>query len=100
MVRQAHPAFSPESFPVFVLHDKELGYYYGFPTYGNSGLKIGERMPMCSCASVPICKSGEMRLMFARSGVLLSAVLEQQQDVGRQVLMHDLQLRALPCRQI
>ena len=41
---EAHPAFSPESFPVFVLHDKELGYYYGFPTYGNSGLKIGERM--------------------------------------------------------
>ena len=41
---EAHPAFSSEAFPVFVLHDKELGYYYGFPTYGNSGLKIGERM--------------------------------------------------------
>ena len=40
---EPHPAFSPEAFPVFVLHDKELGYYYGFPAYGNSGLKIGER---------------------------------------------------------
>ena len=40
---EPHPAFSSEAFPVFVLHDEDLGYYYGFPTYGNSGLKIGER---------------------------------------------------------
>jgi len=38
----ADPVFDPRAFPVFVLHDDELGYYYGFPTYGNSGLKIGE----------------------------------------------------------
>ncbi|KAK9845939.1 hypothetical protein WJX81_006509 [Elliptochloris bilobata] len=38
----AHPAFSAEAFPVFVLHDEELGYYYGFPTHGNPGLKIGK----------------------------------------------------------
>ena len=38
----ADPVFDPRAFPVFVLHDDELGFYYGFPTYGNSGLKIGE----------------------------------------------------------
>ncbi len=37
----ATPDFDPAVFPVFVLHDEELGYYYGFPSYGNAGLKIG-----------------------------------------------------------
>jgi len=38
---EATPDFDPAVFPVFVLHDEELGYYYGFPSFGNAGLKIG-----------------------------------------------------------
>jgi sarcosine oxidase len=36
-------AFSTEAFPVWILEDEQLGYFYGFPEFdGQPGMKLGK----------------------------------------------------------
>jgi monomeric sarcosine oxidase len=38
------PAFSPDRFPVWIYHGEQAGDFYGFPVYGEAGIKLGRDM--------------------------------------------------------